>query len=481
MRSAGESTDVVRINREDARARSSEAAAWLSSFAGTSSSAVRRVSCAELGELTAVFEPIGYYAALGHVIVASRRADFPSPSELVTIRSATSLATTALEAASAMKAREEALRAKDDFLALLGHELRNPLAPIRSALDVLRSREQGQLSREAQIIDRQVEHLTRLVDDLLDIARITRGSIELKPSVFELCEVIEQAVESTATLFESHRHELSVDCPSAGLLVQADRFRLLQVIVNLLTNAARYTPDGGHAKVRAFARGNCVVLSVRDNGIGMEAEFLPRVFDPFVQARRSSGPQYSGLGIGLALVQKIITLHGGRVMARSEGPGRGSEFELELPFAPTERALRAPPGGPSARATPSKSAPQRILVIDDNVDSGEMLGEALSLKGHEAKVLHDPLQAVACAASFRPDIVFIDLNMPVLDGFGVAAELRRHFTEGRPALVALTGYGLDSDRKRTAAAGFDGHLVKPVELQKLLAQVELLRADAPER
>jgi signal transduction histidine kinase/CheY-like chemotaxis protein len=476
MRSSGTAAGVVRLHRADAEARRADVAKWLSCIAGASTSTVQQLSCGELGELTVVFEPIGYYAALGHLVVASRRAGFPSSSELVTIRAATSLATTAIEAASAMQAREEALRAKDDFMALLGHELRNPLAPIRSSLDLLRGKNQGKLPHEAQVIDRQVEHLTRLVDDLLDVARITRGTLELKPSVFEMGEVIEQAVEGATSLFESRRHQLAVECPPSGLPVEGDRFRLLQVVANLLSNAARYTPEGGHVELRVTRRDQRLLLCVRDDGIGMTRDFLPRVFDAFVQAQRAYGPQYGGLGIGLALVQKVVTLHGGQVRARSDGPGMGSEFEVELPLAPGGH-LPTEAAPAEVRGSGEQLAMLRIMVVDDNVDSGEMLGEVLSMAGHEVRVVHDPLEAAAQAVQFKPDIVFLDLSMPGLDGFGVAAEIRRQLGEQRPALVAVTGYGQESDRQKTAAAGFRGHLVKPVDLKKLLAQVELLRAE----
>jgi signal transduction histidine kinase len=465
---------VVRMRRADAHERAADIHGWFAPLAATTASTTMRLPCGPLGALSVVCEPIGYYAALGRVIVASRNPAFPSPAELALIRAATALTASTLETARAMQEREEALRAREDFMAVLGHELRNPLAPIASALAIIRNRQGGRLSREEQVIERQVEHLTRLVDDLLDIARITRGTIELKEARVELTDIIDQAVEESAGLFERRGHSLRVDVPRTGLVVDGDRFRLLQVLVNLLTNAARYTPEGGHIELVAIVHDGRVRVSVRDDGIGMAPDLLARVFDPFVQGRRSSDPQYGGLGVGLALVRTLVKLHHGFTSARSEGKGQGSQFDVDLPLAaPLAPAAGAPERRAAVEAAPATAVTRsrRILVVDDNVDSAEMLGEVLKMAGHEVRILHDPFVATDAARTLVAEVVVLDLGMPGRDGYEVASDIQAHFGMTSPALIALTGYGQDSDRAKTTAAGFAAHFVKPVNLADLVARV----------
>lgn len=460
---------VVRV-RGMTPERTDAAIAWFTPLSSRSAASIARLVCGPLGELTAVYEPLGYYASFGHLIVASERPGFPTPNDVAIIHASTTIVTTAIQTARAMHEREAAVRARDDFMAVLGHELRNPLAPITMALDIIRHRG-VELSHEHQVIERQVEYLRRLVDDLLDITRIERGTIELKRTRVELSEIVNDAVEACASLFVERRQELHVHMPETGLVLSADRFRMHQVVVNLLTNAARYTQDTGTIEVSAEAEDGLLRLSVRDNGIGMAPELLPRIFDSFVQAHRSTGSAYSGLGIGLALVRKLVSLHGGTVSASSEGPGQGSCFVVELPTVLVSQATQVAKNVDLSRQK-TLSASRRVLVVDDNVDAGELLGFALEQAGHRVEVSADPLQATKLAAEFSAEIAVLDIGMPGLDGFQVAAQMREHLGARAPQLIALTGYGQPEDTRRILAAGFGAHLVKPVDRSKLLAAID---------
>ena len=472
VRSAEATTTLVRIDGTSCPSREPEISGWFAALSSKSASTIAAVDCGQLGELIAIYEPLGYYASIGYFILACRRRSFPSVNELPVIRAAVALATTAVETSRAMREREEALRAKDDFLAVLGHELRNPLAPITTALEIMRQRNSGQVTREEELIERQVDHLSRLVDDLLDVARIARGTIELKRCHVELATVVEQAVEATASLFEERRHSLRVEVPKHGLTIFGDRFRLMQILVNLLTNAARYTPEAGRIELIATASNPSgrVQLAVRDNGIGMTAEFLPRIFEPFVQARRATDAKYRGLGIGLALVRTLVDLHGGTVCAASAGLGRGSQLLVELPLVP--HAL-VPVGAhtPPERQQILTMTSRRVLVVDDNNDAAELLAVALRMAGHQVEVLDDPYCVADVTERFRPETVVLDLGMPGLDGYGVAASIQVRLGERAPPLIALTGYGQPDDRHRTRAAGFAAHHVKPVHIAQLVATI----------
>jgi len=366
---------------------------------------------------------------------------------------------------------ENANRAKDEFLAMLGHELRNPLSPILTALQLMKLRGESGSERERTVIERQVNHLTRLVDDLLDVSRIARGRVELKTEIVELSEVVAKAIEMASPLLEQRTHTLTVDVPRRGLLVDGDPTRLGQVVSNLLTNAAKYTPPGGRISIRAELVDDEIVLSVRDTGIGMTADVLPRVFDLFVQERQALDRSQGGLGIGLTIVRNLIERHGGSVSARSDGPGTGSEFIVRLPVAGLAHAigLPAPTSSEMAEGAIRPGGAVRILVVDDNEDGAEMLAETLSGKGYETRVAHDAPTALRVAADFAPDIAFLDLGLPVMDGYELASHLR-----GLPGLegvrlVAVTGYGQESDRQRTRQAGFHHHLVKPVNIDAIEA------------
>jgi len=369
---------------------------------------------------------------------------------------------------------ESANRAKDEFLAMLGHELRNPLSPILTALQLMKLQGPEGSERARTVIERQVTHLTRLVDDLLDVSRIARGKVELKIEVVEMAELVAKAIEMASPLLEQRAHTLTVDLPSTGLPVNGDPTRLSQVLSNLLTNAAKYTPPGGRVTVRGQQADDDVVLSVRDNGIGIAPEVLPRIFELFVQERQAIDRSQGGLGIGLTIVRNLVEGHGGSVSARSEGAGRGSEFIVRLPrwkaAGDVAAARRSPPTTFEAKA-PQAGGP-RILVVDDNEDGAAMLAEALSWKGYVTRIAYDAPTALRVAAEFTPDIAFLDIGLPVMDGYELASHLREIPGLDRLRLIALTGYGQVSDRQRTKEAGFDRHLVKPVDLEAALSSIE---------
>jgi PAS domain S-box-containing protein len=367
----------------------------------------------------------------------------------------------------------QADRRKNEFLAMLAHELRNPLAPIRNAAQVIRllGPADPTLQRARDIIERQVQHLARLVDDLLDVSRLTRGKITLQKEPVELATVIAQAVETSRPLIDARRHELVVTLPREPLLVEGDATRLAQVVSNLLNNAAKYTPEGGHIGLTVEPRPGEAVVRVRDDGVGIPAELLPQVFDLFTQGDRSLARSEGGLGIGLTLVKSLVEMHGGSVEAHSDGPGQGSELVVRLPTLGREPA-EGGEGGPS-RSPPSGS--RRVLVVDDNVDAAESLAILLRTWGHEVLTTHDGLAAVKAAEQVRPEVILLDIGLPRMDGYEVARRLRERADMRDVLLVALTGYGQEEDRRRAEEAGFDAHLTKPADptaLQRLLAGSE---------
>jgi PAS domain S-box-containing protein len=376
------------------------------------------------------------------------------------------------------KQAEEALREtdrrKDEFLAILAHELRNPLAPIRNALHILKQPgAAGAVFEQArEMAERQVRHMARLLDDLLDVSQVALGKIELRKEVLDLTAVVRRSVEVVRPLFEQRGHQLTVALPPEPLRVEADPTRLEQIVTNLLNNAAKYTDPGGRIWL-LVEQSNCEVrLWVRDTGIGIAAAMLPRVFDLFVQGERRMDRSQGGVGIGLTLVKRLVELHGGRVEASSTGPGQGSEFVVHLPAAPDIGAATGRGAGVDAAAS-APAPPRRVLVVDDNVDAADSLVLLLRLDGHAVRVAYDGPTALLLARAFDPQVVLLDIGMPRMDGYEVARRLRQQ-PGGRSALVlALTGCGQEADRQRSVAAGFDGHLVKPVEpsvLQTLLAE-----------
>jgi PAS domain S-box-containing protein len=382
-----------------------------------------------------------------------------------------------LQAEEALRESErtlkEADRRKDEFLATLAHELRNPLAPIASAVELLRllvsPHSEAQAVRE--IIERQLQHLTRLVDDLLDVSRVSRGKITLHVRRIDLASVIAQAVETSRPLFEAAGHDLAVSLPGEPLKIDGDLTRLAQVIANLLNNAAKFTIGPGRIALEATREGDVARIAVRDTGIGIPGELLTGIFELFAQVETGVDRAHGGLGIGLTLVKNIVELHGGRVEATSDGPGRGSLFVVRLPLAATSTPSD-PADGP-ARGDDRAAFRGRILVVDDNVDSAKTLARLLEHVGNEVKTAHDGRNALEAAAAFRPSIMFVDLGMPGMSGFEVARRIRNRPDLAETCLVALTGWGQPEDRARTRQAGFNHHLVKPVDFQvlkSLLAQ-----------
>jgi PAS domain S-box-containing protein len=382
------------------------------------------------------------------------------------------------------KLQEEALREadrrKDEFLAMLAHELRNPLAPIRNAVQLLRrlgpSEPEIQWTRE--VIDRQVEHLVRLVDDLLDVSRITQSKITLKKEKVDLITIIGRALETSRPLIDARKHRLTVSLPEQPLRLEGDTTRLTQVVSNLLNNAAKFTPEGGQIWLVAEAQNGQVVLRVRDTGIGIPEELLPQVFDLFRQADRSLDRSQGGLGVGLTLVRSLLEMHGGTVEAYSDGPGRGSEFVVRLPaFAEPGQATEE---ASAVESDMGNSACHRVLVVDDNVDSAESIALLLELNGHEVRMAHDGPAALEMAYSFHPQVVVLDIGLPGMDGYEVARRLRSEAQMQNVILIALTGYGQSEDRQHSLAAGFNHHLVKPVDpevLQTLIASHTPLGAE----
>ena len=364
---------------------------------------------------------------------------------------------------------EAANRAKDEFLAMLGHEMRNPLSPILTALQLMKLRGGGGLERERAVIERQVGHLTRLVDDLLDVSRITRGKVALKEELVEIGEVVAKAIEIATPLLDQRTHALDVVVPR-GLWLRGDSVRLSQIVSNLLTNAAKYTPASGRITVRVTDERGEIVIRVRDTGIGIAPDVLPHVFDLFVQERQAIDRAQGGLGLGLTIVRNLVERHGGTVSAHSDGPGSGSEFVVRLPraHAPVDPEVSTRVDSASDAVTPGDAAP-RILVVDDSVDGAEMLAAALSAKGYKTQVAFDAAAALRIAAEFRPAIAFLDIGLPVMDGYELAARLRGLPELNGIRLFALTGYGQESDRQKTREAGFDHHFVKPIELDAIEA------------
>jgi signal transduction histidine kinase/CheY-like chemotaxis protein len=362
---------------------------------------------------------------------------------------------------------EHAGRAKDEFLAMLGHELRNPLAPILTALQMLRL--EGVHTHAQDVLERQVAHLLRLVDDLLDVSRITHGKIELRRERIEISSVITRAIEMARPILEQRRNEIGLEVPPRGLLVDGDPARLAQIVSNLLTNAAKYSSPGTRVNIIAELAGDATVrVTVADHGIGIEAAYLDRLFDHFVQVPQGIDRARGGLGLGLSIVRSLVEMHGGSVVARSEGVGRGSRFVVELPLTAAEPA--AAPSEPIAIDITAAMA--CVLVVDDNTDAADLLGEVLAAHGHHVHVSHSGPDALNALASFTPAAALLDIGLPVMDGYELAHELRARLPDIR--LIALTGYGQPNDRERTRAAGFDAHLTKPVSIANVMSALEEL-------
>jgi PAS domain S-box-containing protein len=386
----------------------------------------------------------------------------PDPDRMRTLEIVVRQAADALEHRRQEERLREAER-KDEFLAMLGHELRNPLAPIVTATEVMALRGGGSMERERMTIERQAKHLIRLVDDLLDIARITRGKIELRKEAVPLEELVAKAVEVVGPLLQQRSHRLSLDVVS-NLVVEADPARMVQVLVNLLRNAATYTDPGGDLRVSSRATEESIFLRVADTGTGISPTMLPVIFEPFMQEKQALNRPQGGLGLGLAIVRSLVELHGGTVSAHSEGRGKGSEFTISLPRSRRSSETRAD-ASPPGREEASRGA--RILVVDDNEDAAQTLADALSELGHQVHVAHDGPEALSLAERIKPTICFIDIGLPVMDGYELARRLREVPSLCGVPLVAVSGYGELSAVQRSTDAGFQTHLVKPVELAKL--------------
>lgn len=416
-------------------------------------------------------------------------AETGSQADRATRRAALNLMEDALEArrvaqreiAERRRVEEELRQAdqrKDEFLATLAHELRNPLSPIRNSLHLLRLAGTGSGATECvhEMMERQVNHIVRLVDDLMEVSRITRGRIDLRKEPVELATVVRSAVETSRPLIEAAGHQLDISLPTESLVLDADPVRLAQVLTNLLNNAAKYTGKGGQIWLNAWRERSSVVVTVRDNGEGIPADMLPRVFDLFTQVDRTSTRAQGGLGIGLTLVRSLVHLHGGSVEVRSEGPGLGTEFVVRLPLAMEGPAPRTPN---RCGDQPTSLAPRRILVVDDNHDAATSLGMALKFLGADVHTANDGQAALDAIQTYRPSAVLLDIGMPGMDGLEVARRARQRPEGHDLTLIAMTGWGQEEDRRRSKEAGFDHHLVKPVEfgtLQALLAALPQIQS-----
>jgi signal transduction histidine kinase/CheY-like chemotaxis protein len=364
-----------------------------------------------------------------------------------------------LENARLYSELKSANQAKDEFLAMLGHELRNPLAPVRTACDLMAMQAPDQFARERLVIERQVKHMMRLVDDLLDVSRIARGKIEMVRAHVDLAGIVREAIELVSPLIEQRRTLLEVRLPPWPVQVHADAMRLAQVVSNVLSNAVKFSDPGGPVSVALEVETDHAVLRVSDRGAGIAGDLLPHVFDVFVQSSQARDRRLGGLGLGLAIARNLVALHGGSITAHSEGPGRGSEFRIQLPLdtGPSALARRAPP--PAGRA-----GRLRVLVVDDNADAALLLVKALEAMGHAALVTHDGPSALTRLAEFQPDVAVLDIGLPVMDGFEVARRIRGQLGAAAPRLIAISGYAAQAG---TADPVFDDYLVKPVALDRL--------------
>jgi signal transduction histidine kinase len=435
---------------------------------------------------------------LGALALTSEEKSSPGllPQDLVTLQDLVSRAAIALDNArlysslqreivrsrEAEESLQDANRRKDEFLAMLSHELRNPLAPIRNAVEVIRrlAPPDPKLTMARDVVDRQVSLLARLVEELLDVSRISQGKIALKKEPVDLGRIIAHSVETSRPLIDARSQTLTVSVPTAPVWLSADFARLSQVVSNLLNNASKYTGEGGRIELSASGGEGEATITVRDNGAGIEAQLLPKVFDLFVQGERALDRGQGGLGIGLTLVKRLVELHQGQVSVSSEGPGRGAAFSVTLPCisAVGPQQPQVPQRVPVSKSTEVYG--RRVLVVDDNIDAAESTAAFLRLEGHEVKAVHDGLQALASLKVFDPHVVVLDIGLPGLDGYAVARQLRARGDTSHVLLIALTGYGQKEDRQRAADSGFDYHYVKPADPREIQAAIERGRNTAGE-
>jgi PAS domain S-box-containing protein len=469
----------------------------LESYAGISADAARSISPLELGEATCgpevrMVRSLGARACVCHPLLvgdrllgtlsfASRTRDRFTPEELEFLQTVTQYVTIAYERLLLVRRLQEADRRKDDFLATLAHELRNPLAPIRNAVHILKTRgpADSELVWSREVIDRQVGQMSRLLEDLLDVSRITRNKLDLRKTRVTLASAVESAVETSRPLIDSRGHHLTVALPTETIFLEADPMRLAQVFANLLNNAAKYTPNGGRirlaAELAAERSGSAreVVVSVSDNGIGIPSGVLPHIFDMFSQAQPALDRSESGLGVGLGLVKGLVEMHGGSVEARSDGPGRGSTFLVRLPVA-VEESVESRGRSAGAEAASEGQPKWRILIVDDLKDSADSLAMLLGLLGHQVHTAYDGAEGVAAAERFRPDVVLLDLGMPKLNGYDACRYIREQPWGKDMFLIAVSGWGQESDRRRAEEARFNRHLLKPVDPAELMKVIESL-------
>ncbi|HET7060646.1 MAG TPA: ATP-binding protein [Nitrosospira sp.] len=393
------------------------------------------------------------------------QGEFTEEDETILVQLA-AIASAGIENARLYEQLREQDRRKDEFLATLAHELRNPLAPVRTGLAVLKLASSIDATvKTREIMERQVEHMVRLIDDLLDVSRITSGKVQLKKERVDVRAVLDTALELSRPLIEESRHQLLISPPKEGLLLDADPTRMAQVVSNLLNNAAKYTPEGGRIELTAERDQNDVIIRVRDNGVGLAPEALPKVFELFSQIGKTLDRSQGGLGIGLTLVKRLVEMHGGQVTAESKGLGQGSTFVVRLPLA----AVQVINGRQVAEEEGSRSlsVPRRILVVDDNVDGSETIAMLLMLFGHTVKTVHNGPDTLEAACTFQPSIIFLDIGLPGMSGYEVAQRLRSDSNMNGLVLVALTGWGSEEDQRRAQSVGFDYHLTKPVGMEKL--------------
>jgi signal transduction histidine kinase len=408
-----------------------------------------------VGHMTLVRRPVEIHSLASTVRAAlrDRRRQYAMRAELA-------------ERERQAKALREADRRKDEFLAMLAHELRNPLAAVRNAVTVLKlSPDEESRNWASDVVERQTRQLVRLIEDLLDVSRITSGKIRLRKDYVDAGSILDQAVESAQPLIDDRRHALTISIERGKLPLHVDAARVEQIVVNLLTNAAKYTDSGGRIWLTAKPEGDQVVISIRDDGIGIPPEKLPEMFRIFSQGDRSLARSEGGLGIGLTVAQKLSEMHGGSVEARSEGPGKGSEFIVRLPRA---RPPKEP--GTNARGTLHSSGRGfRILIVDDNVETARGMERLLKLLGNDARTVYNGRAAIETARTFGPDFVLLDIGLPGMDGYEVAATLRSDSIHKDTVIIAVSGYGQEEDKRRSLAAGFNHHLVKPVDFDALIA------------
>lgn len=432
-----------------------------------------------------VENPVSVVMKLGHVVglanhtvlISKNGVETPIADSAAPIRSDSGATLGVVLVFRDVSAEREADRRKDEFLATLAHELRNPLAPIRNALEILRMpRATGDtVERARAMMERQVHQLVRLVDDLLDVSRVMGGKIELRRETVEVATVIARAVETVQPLIDAQNHQLTISVPTESMLIEADTVRLSQVISNLLTNAAKYTDPGGHLTLSAQHDDDCIELRIKDNGIGLAPEMQSRIFDLFVQVDHSTARSQGGLGIGLTLARNLVELHHGSISAHSDGLSKGTEFIVRLPRFTGATSNIVDSDTVQARTMPASRS--RVLVVDDNSDAADSMAILLRSDGHDVTVASSGEAALDAIRTHRPDIVFLDIGMPDMDGYEVASRVRQEYGPDGIALVALTGWGQPRDRERSAAAGFDHHLVKPFDPQEIAMLIETIRGE----